>query len=127
MQFIQVPDTLTPTGHYSQAVVANNVVYVSGILPANMTTGERFGHLSVTEQTQQVLTNLGLVLNASGSHKMQVVKLTIFIASAAYWGEVNAACASHFGDHRPARSIIPVPELYNNCALELEAVAVMTS
>jgi len=68
-----------PAGHYSQAIVHNGLVYVSGQLPINPLSGEKIKD-SIQNQTQQVLTNLSAILEASGSRMDQVLKVTGYIS-----------------------------------------------
>ena len=123
MKFIATDTAPTPAGHYSQAVVHGGLVYVSGQLPLDPETRTMRAGASVTEQTQQVLANLTAVLRAAGSDLDRVVKVTIYVSDVAHWGEVNAAYAEVFGEHRPARAIVPSRELNHGALLELEAIA----
>jgi len=123
MKFIATDTAPTPAGHYSQAVVHGGLIYVSGQLPLDPETRTMAAGASVTEQTQQVLANLTAILRAAGSDLDRVVKVTIYVSDVAHWGEVNAAYAEAFGDHRPARAIVPSRELNHGALLELEAIA----
>ena len=124
MKFIQTPDAPAPGGHYSQAVVHNGLVYLSGILPITP-AGEKLGDVSISEQTKQVLANLDAILKTAGSSRMHVLKTTIYVADIATWGEVNQLYAEFFGDHRPARSVVPCSPLHYGFGIELEAVAIV--
>ena len=75
MREISTGNAPKATGHYSQAIVHNNIVYVSGQLPIDPKTGEK--HIgSIEEQTEQVLKNLSEILKAAGSNLNQVIKTT---------------------------------------------------
>jgi 2-iminobutanoate/2-iminopropanoate deaminase len=109
-------------GHYSPAIEHNNIIYISGQLP--ILKGQTCAQSdNIEEQTQIVLEKLEKILKAAGSKKEQVLKVTIYVTDQKYWGKVNAVYANFFGDHRPARVIIPVKPLHYNCLLELEAIA----
>jgi 2-iminobutanoate/2-iminopropanoate deaminase len=124
MTFIQTPNAPTPGGHYSQAVAHNGLVFVSGILPITP-TGEKLSDATVAEQTQQVLANLDAILQAAGSQRNKVLKVTVFISDIESWGTVNQLYAGFFGEHRPARSMVPVTPLHYGFSIELEAIATL--
>lgn len=122
MTFIQTPNAPVPGGHYSQAVVHNELVFISGILPITP-AGNKLTDASIQEQTEQVLANLDAILQAAGSHRNQVLKVSVFVADMATWGEVNQVYAHFFSDHRPARSVVPCAALHYGFGIELEAIA----
>jgi len=111
-----------PAGHYSQAIVHNNIVYVSGQLPIEPKTGEkRIG--SIEEQTEQALKNLSEILKAAGSNINQVIKTTVYISDIELWERVNAVYSRFFGEHRPARAVVPTRNLHFGFQIEIEAIA----
>ncbi len=114
-----------PGGHYSQAIVHNGLVYVSGQLPVDSTTGEKQTG-SIEEQTRLVLYNLSAILDASGSSLSQVIKVTVYISDISLWGKVNEVYAEIFGDHRPARAIVPTRDLHFGFKIEVDAVAAVS-
>ena len=122
MTFIQTPDAPTPGGHYSQAVVHNGLVYVSGILPITP-DGRKLADATVAEQTAQILANLDAILQAAGSQREHVLKVTVYVSDIHAWNTVNQLYTQFFGDHKPARSIVPVGPLHYGLSIELEAVA----
>ncbi|GAB4045678.1 RidA family protein [Spirosoma litoris] len=124
MTFVQTSDAPVPGGHYSQAVVHNGLVYLSGILPITP-AGQKLNETSIAEQTEQILANLDAILQASGSKREQVLKVSIFITDISAWGTVNQLYAEFFGDHRPARSVVPCSPLHYGFGIELEAIAII--
>lgn len=111
-----------PAGHYSQAIVHGDMVYVSGQLPIDPRTGEkRTG--SIEEQTEQALSNLAAILKAANSGLNQVVKTTIYLSDMELWGRVNAVYSTFFGKHRPARAVVPTRELHFGFQIEIDAIA----
>jgi 2-iminobutanoate/2-iminopropanoate deaminase len=119
---IQAPGTALPAGHYSQAIVANGLVYVSGQLPVDLTTGTRdTGPLA--DQTRRVLANLRAVLQASGSDLDLLLSVTVYLTDVALWGEFNAVYAEELGAHRPARTVVPTGPLRHGFLIEVSAVA----
>lgn len=112
-----------PAGHYAQAVRAGDFLYVSGQLPIVPGSSSRVVG-SIEEQARQAFANLKAVLEAAGSGMDKVVKTTVYIADITLWDAVNAIYAEFFGDHTPARSIVPTRELHFGYQLEVEAVAI---
>jgi 2-iminobutanoate/2-iminopropanoate deaminase len=111
-------------GHYSQAVVHNGVVYVSGQLPINPETGEKLLG-PIEEQTEQVLRNVSEILRAAGSGLDRVLKMTVYVSDINLWSQVNAVYARVLGAHRPARAVVPTGELHYGFKIEIEAVAAL--
>lgn len=70
-----------------------------------------------------VLQNLAAILEEASSDMNHVLKVTIYLSDINLWGAVNEVYAEAFGDHRPARAIVPSRELHHGCLIELEAVA----
>ncbi|MDX6269851.1 MAG: 2-iminobutanoate/2-iminopropanoate deaminase [Acidobacteriota bacterium] len=119
---IETQDAPTPAGHYSQAVVYNGLVFVAGQLAIDPRTGEKkLG--SIEEQTEQVLKNVGAILKAANSDLSRVLKMTVYISDMNLWGAVNEVYARVFGEHRPARAVIPTRELHHGFLIEIDAVA----
>ena len=124
MQKIQVKDSLKPLGHYSHAIVSGGLLFTSGILPIKIRTSEKLLiESSIEEQLIVVFDNLNQILQEVGLTSDNVVKATLYIAGGENWGIVNELYAKYFGDHRPARSIITVPELHFGYKIEIEAIA----
>lgn len=123
MDVIFTTNAPAPGGHYSQAIVHNGFVFVAGQLPIFPNGEKCLG--SIEEQTALVLDNLHAILEAAGSSMALVVKTTVYVADIQLWGRVNAVYAEKFGSHRPARAIVPVPELHYGFGIELEAIAVL--
>ena len=122
MKSIKTGKAPLPGGHYSQAIVHNGLVYVSGQLPIDPQTGEKQTG-SIEEQTKFVLQNLSAILDASGSSLNQVLKVTVYISDISLWGKVNEVYAEIFGDHRPARAIVPTRDLHFGFKIEVDAIA----
>ena len=121
---ISTPNAPRPAGHYSQAIVHDNIVYVSGQLPIDPQTGEKcIG--SIEEQTEQALKNLSEILKAAGSDINQVIKTTIYVSDIELWDRVNVVYSRFFGEHRPARAVVPTRDLHFGFQIEIEAIAVI--
>jgi 2-iminobutanoate/2-iminopropanoate deaminase len=111
-----------PAGHYSQAIVHEGLVFVSGQLPFDPLTGEKVNG-PIEEQTQQVLKNLTAILEAAGSSLDRVLKVSIYVSDISLWGKVNEVYSRVFGSHRPARAVVPTRDLHFGFKIELEAIA----
>ena len=124
MEFINTTYAPQPAGHYSQAVVHGGLVYVSGQLPVNADrSSKEVG--SIEEQTLQVLQNIEQILIAANSKISRVVKVTVYVSDISLWGRVNEVYSKFFGDHKPARAIVPVRELHYGYQIEIELVAAL--
>ena len=121
IQIISTPLAPPPGGHYSQALVYGGQVFVSGLLPVHRDGEKCQGPIG--EQTRLVLQNLQAILQAAGSDLDHVLKTTVYVSDINLWGEVNAVYREIFGDHRPARSVVPVKELHFGFLIEIDAVA----
>lgn len=124
MKKITTPKAPAAGGHYSQAIVHNGLVYVSGQLPIEPQTGEKILD-SIEAQTEQVMTNVKAILEAAGSGLSQVIKTTVYIADIQLWDRVNQVYARYFGEHRPARAVVPTGPLHHGFLIEMEAIAAM--
>ncbi len=122
MKSISTPNAPAPAGHYSQAVVHDGLVFVSGQLPVDPLTGEKRIE-SIEEQTRQVLSNIAAILEASNSGIGLVLKITVYISDIELWGRVNEVYTEFFGEHRPARAVVPTRELHFGFQIEIEAIA----
>ena len=122
MESILTPNAPKPGGHYSQAIVHGDLIFVAGQLSIDPITGERKTG-PIEEQTLQTLQNLRAILEAAGSNTDHVLKTTVFIADISLWGAVNEVYSTFFGAHKPARSIVPTKELHHGFLIEIEAIA----
>jgi 2-iminobutanoate/2-iminopropanoate deaminase len=110
-------------GPYSQAIVADGVVYTAGQVALDPQSGALVG-ATIAEQTEQVLKNLSAVLAAAGSSLGQVVKTTVYLADMADFAAMNEVYARHFGGHRPARSTVQAAGLPKGARVEIDAIAI---
>jgi 2-iminobutanoate/2-iminopropanoate deaminase len=121
---IQAPGTKRPVGHYSQAIVHDGLVFVSGQLPADLETGVVEGG-SIESQTERTLANVARVLEAAGSGLDRLIQVTIYVSDIAHWPIVNATYARVLGAHRPSRAIVPVTPLHSGAEIEIQAIAMV--
>ncbi|XP_006658611.2 reactive Intermediate Deaminase A, chloroplastic [Oryza brachyantha] len=121
---VQTEKAPAALGPYSQAIKANNMVFVSGVLGLNPETG-KFVSESVEEQTEQVMKNMGEILKASGASYSSVVKTTIMLADLQDFKKVNEIYAKYFPAPAPARSTYQVAALPLNARIEIECIAAL--
>jgi 2-iminobutanoate/2-iminopropanoate deaminase len=121
---ILTPNATQPGGHYAQAMVHGDIVYVSGQLgfEPKSSTPEL---VSVEQQVRNCLSNLKAILDDAGSSMNHVIRTTVYISDVALWPEVNAIYANVFGDHRPARTIVPCNTLHHGFQVEIDAMAAL--
>ena len=123
---IQVAGTPRPVGHYSQAIVANGLVFVAGQVPVDIETGKpRVG--TIEEQTELVLANTARILAEAGSSLAHAVQMTVFLTRIEDWAAVNGVYARVLGDHRPARAIVPVLPLHHGAGIEIQCIATVAT
>ncbi len=123
MTYVQTNKAPSAIGPYSQAVVANGMVFTSGQIA--LTPEGVMLENDVVVQTKQVLKNLQAVLEEAGSSMGEVIKTTIFLDSMDDFVVVNEIYAEAFGDHKPARSTVAVKTLPKNALVEIDAVALV--
>ncbi|MDB2562125.1 Rid family detoxifying hydrolase [Sulfurimonas sp.] len=123
MKYVQTNKAPSAIGPYSQAVVANGMVYTSGQIA--LTAEGIMLENDVVIQTKQVLQNLQAVLEEAGSSMSQVVKTTIFIDSMDDFSVINEIYEEAFGSHKPARATVAVKTLPKNALVEIDAVALV--
>jgi len=117
------PDSMAvPGGHYSHAVKAGGFVFVSGQLPIAR-DGRRLNDAPFEEQARQVLDNVAAALIAAGSAIDRLVQVRVYVTDIGAWPAFNALYAAWAGTARPARCVVPVPQLHFGFQIEIEAVA----
>ncbi|MHB8628168.1 MAG: RidA family protein [Aggregatilineales bacterium] len=123
-QPIHTTDAPAAIGPYSQAIIANGFVFVSGQTPLDPASGVMVtGDVSV--QTARALDNLAAILTAAGTSLANVVKTTVFLHSTADFAAMNIVYAARFGDTPPARSTVGGLELPRGALVEIEAIALL--
>ena len=120
MNFISTTEAPAAGGHYSQAVVANGLVFVAGQLPIRPGGGIPEG---VEAQTRQALANVAAILKAAGSGLDKIVSATIYVSDIAHWPEVNRVYAEVLGAHKPARTVAVSPQLHFGALIEAQIIA----
>lgn len=108
-------------GPYSQAVVAGNLMFVSGQLPMNPYTGEMVSG-DIQAMTHQVIRNIRAIAEANDTDLSRVVKTTVFLTDMQHFTAVNTVYAQYFGENLPARSAIQVAALPKGAQVEIESI-----
>ena len=109
-------------GPYSQAIQVGNLVYTSGQIPIDPSTGA-FVEGGIKEQTRQSLQNVKSILEEAGLTMCDVLKTTVFMADMNDFVEMNAVYAEFFTEPYPARSAVAVKTLPKGALVEIEVVA----
>ena len=121
-RIIKTGDAPQAIGPYSQAVVAGGLVFASGQIPLDPSTGE-FVEGGVAEQTVQVLRNLSKVLEAAGTNLSRVVKTTVFLADMNDFAAMNEVYGRYFSEEPPARSTVQAARLPRDARVEIDVIA----
>lgn len=123
-QIIETERAPRAIGPYSQAVVAGGFVFASGQIPLDPQTGE-FVAGGIAEQTEQVLRNLSMVMEAAGTELSRVVKTTVFLADMNDFAAMNEVYGRYFAEKPPARSTVEAARLPRDARVEIEAIALV--
>lgn len=112
----------SPAGHYVQAVRAGDTLYISGQLPIRADR-QPLPDTGFETQTRQALTNMLEILKAAGGTPAHLARVTAYIVGVANWPDFNRLYAEMLPDARPARTVVPVPELHYGFLVEIDAIA----
>lgn len=110
-------------GPYSQAIEVNGTLYISGQVPINPTTAKVEDN-DITGQTEQVMKNIGAILDAAGYHYSDVVKSTCLLSDMANFKAMNEVYGKYYAENPPARAAFAVKELPLGVLIEIETIAV---
>lgn len=122
MKVLNTQNAPAAIGPYSQGVEANGIVFVSGQLPIDPTTGT-FPEGGIKEQTRQSLNNAKAILESYGLTLANVVKTTVLLADIADFSAMNEIYAEMFSNPFPARSAFAVRDLPKGALVEIECIA----
>jgi 2-iminobutanoate/2-iminopropanoate deaminase len=119
---INTSNAPSPIGPYSQAVLAGNLLFLSGQVCFDPATGQ-LNNTDIPTETHQVMHNLKAVLQEAGFSFANVVKTTIFLSDMGYFGEVNEVYGKYFEGNFPARETVAVKTLPRNVNVEISMIA----
>ncbi len=117
MKTIHTPHAPQAIGPYSQAVLANNTLYVSGQLPKDL-NGD------IVKQTTESLHHILAIIEEAGFGKQEIVKCTVYMKDITMFQAMNETYQTFFGEHKPARVTIEVKRLPKDALIEIDAIAV---
>ena len=124
MKIISTNDQLAPKGHYSQAIIHQNTIYISGQLSIDPQTGQKCTG-DIGSETLRVLQNIEHILSMEGCNRFSIIRTTVYISNIEEWEIVNKVYADFFGDHKPARTVVPTRSLHYGFKVEIDAVAAL--
>lgn len=119
---VSTPNAPAAIGPYSQAVKAGNLLFLSGQIPLDPSTGQLVPG-GIEEQTRQVFANLDAILTAAGASFEHVVSATVYVADMNDFGKVNEIYATYFSSPAPARATVQVARLPKDSLVEIQVVA----
>lgn len=122
IESIVAGDAPTPAGHYSQGVAHDGLLFVAGQLGV-LPDGTHQPEAPFEDQARQAIANMLAIVRAGGSAPERVLKVNVYIVGVEHWPAFNRVYAEMFGDARPARAVVPVPELHHGYLVEVDAIA----
>ncbi|OGF63063.1 MAG: hypothetical protein A2Y62_02425 [Candidatus Fischerbacteria bacterium RBG_13_37_8] len=114
-------DAPVPIGPYSQAIKTGNLIFLSGQIGINPSTGSLFTTLE--EQFHQIMKNIQAILKISNASLDSIIKTTIFITNMSEFPQINDLYKQYFTSSFPARSTVEVSKLPKSALIEIEAIA----
>ena len=124
-QVITTPNAPSAIGPYSQAIRVGNLVFVSGQIPLDPSTGNLIDDKTIQGQTRRVLQNLIAIVEAAGGSVQNIVKTTVFLRDMGDFAEMNAAYSAFFKSFPPARSTVEAARLPRDVSVEIDCIAVI--
>lgn len=122
-KIINSPKAPKALGPYSQAIEANGTLYISGQVPIDVNTGKIVDG-GIKEQTEQVMKNIGYILEEAGYTYADVVKSTCLLSDIANFGAMNEVYGKYYTSDCPARAAFAVKDLPAGALVEIETIAV---
>ena len=119
---IDIPNAPKPVGSYSQAILNNDTLYISGQIPLDPIT-QKLELESIKKATAQVMSNIQALLNAAGMTTEHVIKCSIFLKDMNDFLEVNEIYSSYFSGTFPARETVQVAKLPLDVPIEISCIA----
>lgn len=121
---VQTADAPAAIGPYSQAIKAGGMLFVSGQVPLDPSTGELVGG-DISAQTHRVFANLGAILAAAGLSFDHVVKTTVYLKDMSEFTAMNEVYGTYFSAPAPARATIQAARLPKDVSVEIDLIAVL--
>ena len=121
---VSAPNAAKPIGPYSPAIRAGNLLFISGQVGFDPSTGLLVDG-DISDQTEQVMRNIGSLLTAAGTDFAHVVRTTVYLADMGEFGRMNEVYARYVVEPWPARSTVQVARLPRDARVEIDVVAVL--
>jgi 2-iminobutanoate/2-iminopropanoate deaminase len=122
---ISTSDAPSAIGPYSQAIRAGDLLFVSGQIPIDPSTGKLIEQTDIKAQTHRVLENLSAILRAAGASIDNVVRTTVFLRNMSDFADMNSVYAEFFRTAPPARSTVEAARLPRDVSVEIDCIAVI--
>ena len=123
MKIIKTNEAPKAIGPYSQAILVDKILFLSGQIALDPQTG-KLQQGSIEVETERILANIDAILDEAGFRPQDVVKTTIFLTDMSFFGAVNRVYGAYFAPHKPARATVEVQGLPLGARIEIEAVAI---
>ena len=122
MRYIESAKAVKPIGPYSQGIVSDGMVFVSGMVGTDPATSALVAG-GIKEQTRQALENVKAVLEEGGSTPGKVLKVSVFLKKGSDFRDMNEVYSSFFGSHKPTRTTVVVGFVKEGILVEIDCVA----
>jgi len=122
MRYIESAKAVKPIGPYSQGIVSDGMVFVSGMVGTDPATSALVAG-GIKEQTRQALENVKAVLEEGGSTPGKVLKVSVFLKNGSDFRDMNEVYSSFFGSHKPTRTTVVVGFVKEGILVEIDCVA----
>ena len=109
-------------GHYTPGIISNGMLYISGQLSIDPDT-RKVPEGGIGAHARLALANVERVLKAAGLSRTDLVQCRVYVSDIDQWDSVNEVYTEFFGEHKPARIVVPVGKLHFGCLVEIEAIA----
>jgi len=122
MRYVESAKAVKPIGPYSQGIVGNGMVFVSGTVGTDPTTNSMVQG-GIKEQTKQALESMKAILEAGGSGLDRVMKVSVFLKDGSHFKEMNEVYTSYFGNHKPTRTTVVAGFVKDEILVEIDCIA----
>jgi 2-iminobutanoate/2-iminopropanoate deaminase len=124
-EVISTPNAPSAIGPYSQAIRAGNLLFVSGQISIDPSTGNVIDDKTIQGQTRRVLQNLIAIVEAAGGSAQSIIKTTVFLRDMSDFAEMNAVYSTFFTASPPARATVEAARLPRDVSIEIDCIAVI--
>ena len=122
---VSTPQAPSAIGPYSQAIRAGNLLFVSGQIPIDPSTGKLIDDTGIQAQTRRVLQNLIAIVTAAGGTSENIVRTTVFLKDMGEFADMNSVYAEFFQTAPPSRSTVQAARLPRDVSIEIDCIAVI--